>query len=157
MSMTEDKDQQLRTWAFGDDARSAAVELLIRSGLADETAPWVLHDRAWDTWAIDFDVLLAAVTAAATGATAAEVWTTTALDAHHSTADLTPSSLSVLRVAAALSSGASLELRTALIDLDHDAAELVLIAMAHAAGFTRVTVTDEPERAVRPPLAVWPE
>ncbi|WP_181068068.1 hypothetical protein [Rathayibacter sp. AY1A7] len=144
--MPSDRPHELRHWAFGDNARSAAVELLLRTGLANETYPWVIHDRAWDTWAVDFDTLTE---------------TTRALTAEQREWNLTPSHLAILHIAAALADDTPLQLRTLLASLEYEHAELVMIALAHSAGYTQFTTADD--NAVRgtfsprPPLASWPE
>ena len=48
---------QIRAWAEGSNPLTAAVELLIRSGLVYTGAPWVKTDNAWQTSAVDFDRL----------------------------------------------------------------------------------------------------
>ncbi|PPI25146.1 hypothetical protein C5D34_08950 [Rathayibacter sp. AY1B1] len=47
----------IRACAEGSSPLAAAVELLIRSGLVYEGAPWVRTDNAWKTNAVDFDRL----------------------------------------------------------------------------------------------------
>lgn len=144
--MPADREHELRQWAFGDDARSAAIELLLRTDLARELYPWVAHDRAWDTWAIDFDALLDVVNGFA---------------ADHRQWNLTPSHLGVLQVAASLAEDTPLQLRRILPTLDYAHVELVMIAIAHSAGYTRFTTTgDGMTRSTfqpRPPLATWPD
>lgn len=126
--MPSDRAHELRHWAFGDDSRSAAIELLLRTHLADEAYPWVEHDRAWDTWAIDFDALLD---------------TATALASEHRAWNLTPSHLSVLRIAVSLADNAPVQLHALLPALDYEHTELVMIAIAHSAGYTRFTTTTD--------------
>jgi len=144
--MPSDRAHELRQWAFGDDARSAAIELLLRTNLANEDYPWVIHDRAWDTWAIDFDALLEIVNG---------------LAADHRAWNLSPSQLAVLRVTASLAEDTPLPLRALLPTLEYGHAELVMIALAHAAGYTRFTTTNDTTARstflTRPPLASWPE
>ncbi|PPF34392.1 hypothetical protein [Rathayibacter sp. AY1A3] len=140
--MPSDRTYELRHWAFGDDVRSAAVELLLRTDLANEAHPWVVHDRAWDTWAIDLDTLTEHITGFA---------------AEHRARHLTPSRLAVLSVAAALADDAPIKLRALLPSLEYEHAELVMIALAHSAGYTQFTTTDTAEGIVyppRPPLAI---
>jgi hypothetical protein len=155
--VSENKDQQLRTWAFGEDARSAAVELLIRVGLTRDDHPWVLHDRAWDTWAIDFDTALSVANGDAQYRNENALEDASDSEPRAPAWDLTPSMMSVLRIAASLAARGSVNLRPALSALEHSHAELVMIAIAHAAGFVRVTITDDPVPTVHPPLATWPE
>jgi hypothetical protein len=141
--MPSNRAHELRQWAFGDDSRSAAVELLLRTHLADEAYPWVVHDRAWDTWAIDFDSLLETVTA---------------LASEHRAWNLTPSHLAVLRVAVSLADNAPMQLHALVPTLDYEHAELVMIAIAHSAGYTRFTTTTVRSTfQPRPPLATWPD
>ncbi|MCJ1702115.1 hypothetical protein MT356_20585 [Rathayibacter festucae] len=89
----------------GDDSRSAVVELLLRSHLADDAYPWVEHDRGWDTWAIDFDALLE---------------TATALASEHRAWNLTASDLEVLRIAASLADNAPIQLHALLPSLEYE-------------------------------------
>ena len=143
--MPADRAHELRQWAFGDDSRSAAIELLLRTHLLEESSPWVVHDRAWDTWAIDFDALL-------------EV--TTALAAEQQAWNLTSFRLAVLRVAASLADNISLQLRGLLPTLEYEHTELVMIALAHSAGYARFTTEETDTGSAvppRPPLATWPD
>jgi hypothetical protein len=144
--MPSDRAHELRQWAFGDNARSAAIELLLRADLANQTHPWVVHDRAWDTWAIDFDTLTMHLNG---------------LAADHRAWSLTPSRLAVLHIAAALADDVPLKLRALLPALEYEHTELVMIAIAHSAGYTRFTATTDTTGHAsfppRPPLASWPE
>ncbi|MDY0914522.1 hypothetical protein [Rathayibacter festucae] len=104
-----------------------------------------MFDRAWDTSAIDFDTLIEHITGFA---------------AEQRARDLTPSRLAVLSIAAALADDAPIKLRALLPSLEYEHAELVMIAIAHSAGYTQFTTTDTAEGSVpspRPPLAIWPE
>lgn len=142
--MSSNRAHELRQWAFGDNSRSAAIELLLRTGLAEDAHPWIIHQRAWDTWAIDFDTL----TEHADG-----------LAGEHRAGSLAPSRLVVLRIAAALSDDTPLRLRTHLPALEYEHTELVMIAIAHSAGYTQFTATTgtPADLPLRPPLASWPE
>jgi hypothetical protein len=131
--------EQLREWAAGDRPRVAATELLIRAGLAELSDPWVLYDSAWKTRALDFDAITDENTASRR-----------AVDRH------------LLRIAASLGSGVAVDLREEISGLDHAETELVMIAIAHAAGFTEITSTiDDSDGTARiiptPPLASWPD
>lgn len=130
---------QLREWAAGERPRVAATELLIRAGLAELSDPWVLYDSAWKTRALDFDAI-----------TDENITSRRAVDRH------------VLRIAASLGSGTYVDLREEISGLDHEQTELVMIAIAHAAGFTEITSTiDDTDGLARivptPPLASWPD
>lgn len=113
----EDRLDQLRRGAASDDARRAAVDLLIATGLVREDHPWVLHDSG--TWWIDFDRATEAVDA---------------LTVEHERWGLTPSLLSVLEMAASLADGLTVHLRHVLPELDDEHTSLVMAAIAEAAG-----------------------
>lgn len=113
----EDRLDQLRRGAASDDARRAAVDLLIATGLVREDHPWVLHDSG--TWWIDFDRATEAVDA---------------LTVEHERWGLTPSLLSVLEMAASLADGLTVHLRHVLPELDDEHTALVMAAIAAAAG-----------------------
>ncbi|KQQ07412.1 hypothetical protein [Rathayibacter sp. Leaf296] len=113
----EDRLDQLRRGASTDDARRAAVELLIATGLVRDEHPWVLHDSG--TWWIDFDRATEAVDA---------------LTVEHEKWGLTPSLLSVLEMAASLADGLTVHLRHVLPELDDEHTSLVMAAIAEAAG-----------------------
>lgn len=115
----EEKIARLRAGTRNDPARSAAVELLIGAGLVRDHQPWVVVDESAGTCAIDFDRATEAVDA---------------LTDEHRRWDLTPSSLSVLEVAASIADGLSLHLRHVLPDLDDEHTVLVMTAIAEAAG-----------------------
>lgn len=113
----EDRLDQLRRGASTDDARRAAVDLLIATGLVRDEHPWVLHDSG--TWRIDFDRATEAVDA---------------LTVEHEKWGLTPSLLSVLEMAASLADGLTVHLRHVLPELDDEHTSLVMAAIAEAAG-----------------------
>jgi len=113
----EHRLDQLRRGASTDDARRAAVELLIATGLVRDEHPWVLHDSG--TWWIDFDRATEAVDA---------------LTVEHEKWGLTPSLLSVLEMAASLADGLTVHLRHVLPELDDEHTSLVMAAIAEAAG-----------------------
>jgi len=115
----EDRLDQLRRGAAADDARRAAVDLLIAAGLVREEQPWVLHDPDSGTWSIDFDRATESVDA---------------LTVEHEKWGLTPSLLSVLEMAASLADGLTVHLRHVLPDLDDEHTSLVMAAIAEAAG-----------------------
>ncbi|NQX10364.1 hypothetical protein HQQ80_01855 [Microbacteriaceae bacterium VKM Ac-2855] len=130
---------QLREWAAGERPRVAATEVLIRSGLAEDTDPWVLYDAAWKTRAIDFDAI-----------------TETAI------ADRPSTHRHLLRIIASLGAGTPVNLWDEVAGLDYTETELVMIAIAHAAGFSEMTSTlDDSDGTPRvvptPPLASWPD
>lgn len=130
---------QLREWAAGERPRVAATELLIRTGLAEISDPWVLYDSAWQNRALDLDAI-----------TDATLASRSSVNQH------------VLRIAASLGSGTRIDLREEISGLDHGETELVMIAIAHAAGFTEITSTiddtsSEPRIVPVPPLASWPD
>jgi len=115
----EDRLDQLRWGATSDDARRAAVDLLIATGLVRDEHPWVLQDADSGTWRIDFDRATEAVDA---------------LTVEHEKWGLTPSLLSVLEVAASLADGLTVHLRHVLPELDDEHTSLVMAAIAEAAG-----------------------
>lgn len=130
---------QLREWAVGERPRVAATELLIRAGLAEIVDPWVLYDSAWKTRALDFDAI-----------TEDNIASRGAVQRH------------VLRIVASLGSGTPVDLREEISGLDYAETELVMIAIAHAAGFAEITSTiDDTDGVARivptPPLASWPD
>lgn len=125
---------ELRAWARGDRPLTAAVELLIRAGLAYDTAPWITYDRAWKTTALDFTQM-------------------TTMAGHTSGTEQ-----AVLGIVASLGLGVPTNLRNDLTGLDHQQTALVMTAVAHAAGFTESTTSIDVNRIVPlPPLALWPE
>lgn len=114
--MTTDADAQLhvqlRAWAEGSKPLAAAVELLIRGGLAYRGAPWVRTDHGWDTSAIDFDRL------------------------GYEIGVMSGGEQRLARIASSLGQGVPVDLREDVAGLDLDHARLVITAVAHAAGFT---------------------
>lgn len=114
--MTVDTDvelhKQLRAWADGSNPLAAAVELLIRGGLAYGGAPWVRTDHGWETSAIDFDRL------------------------GYEIGVMSGGEQRLARIASSLGQGVPVDLREDVAGLDLDHARLVMTALAHAAGFT---------------------
>lgn len=115
----DDKTRQLRAGTVGNDARAAAVELLINADLVRDDHPWVLQDSVSGDWTIDFNRATEAVDA---------------LTIEHHQWGLTPSLLSVLEIAASIADGLSVHLREVLPELDQQHATLVMTAIGHAAG-----------------------
>ncbi|NRG43013.1 hypothetical protein HRK28_19060 [Rathayibacter sp. VKM Ac-2835] len=138
--MTGDNDAlhaQVREWAEGSNSLTAAVELLIRSGLVYDGAPWVRTDNAWKTSAVDFDRLSYEIGALSGG------------------------EQRIARIATSLGHGTPVDLREDISGLDYTHTRLVLAAIAHAAGFTEpgTTIEDDdgmPTLTPHEPLAAWP-
>ncbi|KQP96131.1 MULTISPECIES: hypothetical protein [Rathayibacter] len=138
--MTDDNDAlhaQVRDWAEGSNPLAAAVELLIRSGLVYEGAPWVRTDNAWKTSAVDFDRL------------------------GYDIGALSGGEQRIARIATSLGHGTPVDLREDIAGLDYEHARLVLAAVAHAAGFIEpgTTVQDVdgiPTLTPSDALATWP-
>ena len=138
--MTGDNDAhhaQVRDWAEGSNPLAAAVELLIRSGLVYEGAPWIRTDNAWKTSAVDFDRLGYEIGALSGG------------------------EQRIARIATSLGHGTPVDLREDISGLDYSHTRLVLAAVAHAAGFSEpgMTVTDVdgvPTLTPYDALATWP-
>lgn len=129
---------QIRAWAEGSNPLSAAVELLIRSGLAYEGAPWVKTDNAWKTSAIDFDRL------------------------GYEVGVLSGGEQRIVRIASSLGQGVPVDLREDVAGLDLAHTRLVLAAIAHAAGLgepgtTIQTVDGVPTIVHYDALATWPD
>ncbi|RFA17813.1 hypothetical protein [Subtercola boreus] len=128
---------QVRAWAEGSNPLVAAVELVIRAGLIYDRAPWVRTDNAWKTSAVDFDVLLT------------ESGTLSSGQQH------------LIRIAASLGQGTPVDLRETTTNLDLKYTQLVMTAIAHAAGLTEPGTTIEsvdglPTLTRYEPLAAWP-
>ncbi|NRD08316.1 hypothetical protein [Rathayibacter agropyri] len=120
--------------ALAGPAVHAAEQLLARSGCLRSEHPWVTSGAA----EVDF----------------------LALAEHAGVLDL--SEEAVARVALSLATGRPVDLRFAFGHLTRDHAELVMIAVAAAAGHDRLSsrihvVGDERRLETVPPLAVWPE
>lgn len=128
---------QIRAWAEGSNPLTAAVELLIRSGLVYAGAPWVRTDNAWKTSAVDFDRLGYEIGALSGG------------------------EQRVARIASSLGQGVPVDLREDVAGLDLEPTRLVLAAIAHAAGLgepgtTIQTVDGVPTIVPYDALASWP-
>ena len=128
---------QVRAWAEEANPLTAAVELLIRSGLVHAGAPWVRTDNAWKTSAIDFDRLGYEIGALSGG------------------------EQRVARIASSLGPGVPVDLREDIAGLDVEHTRLVLAAIAHAAGLgepgtTIQTIDGVPTIVPRDALASWP-
>lgn len=119
--MTNDTDAelhtQLRAWAEGSNPLAAAVELLVRGGLAYSGAPWVRTDHGWDTSAIDFDRL------------------------GYEIGVMSGGEQRLARIASSLGQGVPVDLREDVAGLGLDHTRLVMTAVAHAAGFTESGTT----------------
>ena len=130
-------EDELRHWASGSPPLGAAVELLLHAGLAEEGDPWLIYDPRSGVRGIDFDCALA------------------------HTDELTGSEQRLLRIAVSLGAGLPIDLGDVVPGLRYKDAELVMIAIAHSAGYTRfTTTTDTTTRSTfqtRPPLASWPD
>lgn len=127
---------QLRAWAEGSNPLAAAVELLIRGGLAYGGAPWIRTDHGWDTSAIDFDRLGYEIGALSGG------------------------QQRLARIASSLGQGVPVDLREDVAGLDLAHTRWVMTAVAHAAGLTEPGKTIElvdgmPTFAPYPALAKW--
>ncbi len=137
-------NQQLRTWATGVYPVEAATELLIRTGRARATDPWIKpfgaeeggpHAGHW----VDFDIIPDHLHGRSGG------------------------ERRLLLIAAALGSDtATVNLADALTGLDRTRLGLVLAGIAHAAGshegvLTTVTGTRLDVRDVPGPLYPWPD
>lgn len=113
--------EDVRRWAAGMHATTAGAELLIRQGVAVyDGAPWIKpsNDRAW----IDVDLLL------------------------HESGVWSGGEQRVVRIACSMLGGPPVDLSEELPGLDRRATELVLAAVAHAAGShedSEVVVDDE--------------
>lgn len=102
----------LREWARGMYATEAAIELLIRTGFAREGHPWVIR-RHDDGWWIDFEMIPSHIGAMSSGERA------------------------ILLLAASLGAAAGpveISLEALLASIDRPRMDLVLAAIAHAAG-----------------------
>ncbi|PPH86349.1 hypothetical protein C5C95_14965 [Rathayibacter sp. AY1B7] len=110
---------ELHAWAAGDKGREAATELLIRAGLANADAPWILHDTGWSVYAVDYDRAL------------------------HGHTGLTSADVAILTLAAALAEGTHISIRHVTQQLDYEHARHALTAIAHAAGYHQPTRTTD--------------
>jgi hypothetical protein len=131
----------LREWAAGLRPVQAAVELLIRGGFATGAEPWVCQEHSWPTpraW-VDFERLPELVGGMSDG------------------------EISFLRLAASIAADVPVILGEEVAGLDRRYTELLLAALAHAAGFgeRHRVVEDAPDGTPTlgwsEPLAVWPE
>lgn len=136
--MTSDDDHaaSLREWAAGMTTVVAATELLIRTGFAQEWRPWV-HTEASGAW-INFDEIPELMGGMSGG------------------------EQRLLSIAASIGGAHPIVLGDEIVGLDRQRAELVSIAIIHAAGFTEATSDvvmedDEPHFIMVPPLAQWPD
>jgi hypothetical protein len=101
---------QLRGWARGVPALEAATELLIRGGWAQPSRPWVHRfDGRAGHW-VAFDAIPDHI------------------------GGLSGGQRRYLRIAASLGAGVPVDLDDALSTLDRRSVDLVLAAVAHAAG-----------------------
>lgn len=111
MSESTDRAEGLRSWAEGMYTLTAAAELLIRCGNPLLSGPWVEYDPDWDRY-----------------------WFNTKTAAEES-GYLSGGERRVLDIAAALAGdGQPVALGEAVSGLDRKHLELVLAAIAHAAG-----------------------
>lgn len=139
--MTDDNrvanDTQLREWARGMLPLEAATELLIRAGFAQEWRPWVKYDddrqRPW----IDFGSIPDKIRGTSGG------------------------EQRVLMFAASLGADVPIVLADEVPGVDRRYADLMISAVAHAAGFTTPSHTiDRVDGALTfvdvPSLREWP-
>lgn len=137
MTNTE-HEEALRGWARGMNTLVAATELLIRTGFAGNERPWVRYDElAHRPW-IDFDSIPELIGGMSGG------------------------EQRLLQIVASLGGTSPIILGDVVAGLDRKIAELVSVAIAHAAGFTVptsdvVTEDDGPHIITVPPIAAWPE
>lgn len=130
-------EEQLRAWARGSSTTLAGIELLIRHRRAVYLgAPWIRHDEGF-SWVDTTDLL--------------------AEEHDHSAGDRR-----VMRIAASLIDGIPLELGAVLDGLSYQHADLVLAAIAEAAGYSRAIpllriIDEELTETELPALHVWPE
>ncbi|HWU46672.1 MAG TPA: hypothetical protein VN133_07955 [Humibacter sp.] len=138
MTSDDQHADALREWARGSTTLAAATELLIRAGFAEEGRPWIHYDElARRPW-INFDEIPDLIGGKSGG------------------------EQRLLRIAASIGGTTPIVLGDEVVGLDRHLAELVLIAMTHAAGYTEATSDlvwegEEPRRIMVPPLAQWPD
>lgn len=129
--------QELRDWARGMTTLQAATEMLIRGGYAGEGRRWIQYDEDTRRHWIDFASIPDLIGALSGG------------------------ERRFLSIATSLAADEPIVLGDEVAGLDHRHANLVLAAIAAAAGFDKPTRTivfvgDEPQRAIAPALYDWP-
>jgi hypothetical protein len=132
-------DDELRDWAKGMTGLEAATEMLIRGGYAQEWRPWVRYDEQRGRHWIDFD----SIPEQAGGMSGGEQ--------------------RFLRVAASLGSDSPIILGDEVTGTDRRHVQLILAAIAHAAGVgTPGHDVEHDDNGVAhivtaPALYTWPE
>lgn len=131
-------DDELREWAQGMTTLEAATELLIRGGYAQEGRPWILYDELRRRHWIDFDSL------------------------PDSIGGMSGGEGRFLRIAASIGADNPVIVGDEIVGLDRRHVQLVLAAIAHAAGMSEPGRTIEEAADGRPhfvdvgALYTWP-
>lgn len=140
MTSTQDEtsiEDDLRQWARGNRPLEAATELLIRTGFAKKSWPWVCSvppERPW----IDFPAIAPTIMALSGG------------------------QQRILRIAASLAGAHQGNLGEDVAGLDYDYAALALAAIAHASGWAepgrllRPGADGTVQFVTVPALVTWP-
>lgn len=128
----------LREWAAGLSSLAAATELLIHAGFAGEHWAWVRYDEPAAMPWIAFDEIPDLI------------------------GSLSGGEQRLLQIASSLGADTPIILGDLVPGLDRKATELVMVAIAQAAGFTEpsdeaVVQGGEARVVTEPPLALWPE
>lgn len=126
--MSTDTENALRAWAKGIYPLEAGVELLLRSGFAGPSRPWVQPGETPGRYWIDVDQITPDTIGVYSGG-----------------------EQRILRIVAALMNGEPVSLYEALPGLDRDNLALVLAAIAHAGG-SHEHVSLRPEPAPEDPF-----
>ena len=134
----ETPSEMLRSWARGSNPLSAGTELLIRSGFAQSWRPWV----RWDESSLSYWIAFAVIPELIGGMSGGEK--------------------RILMIASSLAADTPIVLNDEIPGLDRDRLQLVLAALAHAAGFHEpgrtIEIVDERPQMVRTSaLYSWPE
>lgn len=130
--------EELRSWAHGMLTLEAATELLIRGGYAEEWRPWIAWDEDRGRHWLDLETLPDQVGGMSGG------------------------EQRFLRIAASIGAQESIVVGDEICGLDRTHLQLVLAAVAHAAGMHEpgsIIAFDEggiPEFVARMPLYSWP-
>lgn len=137
MRRVQNLPDELRSWACGDLPLEAATEMLIRGGMARSLSPWVHIEPDGRSW-IDFEAIPDCVGGMSGG------------------------EKRFLRIAVSIAGECEVTLGDELVGIDRRQMQLVLAAVAHAAGmhqagrYIEVDEDHAPRIVNVAPLYTWP-